>query len=189
MEKIKKSVIGIFLLFGLIIFSTSQVNAEIQNVSVTVLTNLNQFSGIWLGISTGGYKILAERGHDYTFRVFIKNGMDNRSLHNIGISPKENFSFKVNGITPNLIEQLKPMEIRIYYVNITIPENTTEKKYPILFDVIADEFPIGVFSLGGEKEQLEVVRKINMPLYVFFAIVSIIILALLFYRKYKQSKI
>jgi uncharacterized membrane protein len=186
MEKTKKRLLIISFIF-LIIF-TNLVQAEIRNLTVTI-SGPADYSSIWLGISTGGYKILAEKGNDYTFRVFIKNGMDNRSLHNVQISPKENFSFKINSITPQSIEQLKPMEIRIYYVNISIPENTTEKKYPIFFDVSADEFPIGVFSLGGEKEKLEVVRKINTPLYVFLGIISALILALLFYRKFKQSKI
>jgi uncharacterized membrane protein len=181
----KKEII-FFLVFCCLFFNINFINAEARNLTVNIVTP-GSYADIWLGVSTGGYNLIAEKGETYAFRVYVKNGMANKSLHNIGISPKTEFPFQVNSITPKTIDQLKPMEIRVYEVNITIPENTTEKKYNAAFDVFADEFPIGVFSLGGEKEQIDVVKKINTLLYIFLGILTIIILGLLFYRKYKQK--
>ncbi len=167
----------------LLLVEALSVNAEITNTSVTVM-NSQGYSDIWLGISTGGYKLIAEKGSSYTFRIFIKNGMANSSLNNIELFPS-NLSLDIISITPKSIEQLKPMEIRIYYVNVSIPENTETRKYPIKFDVASKEFPRGIFSLQSE---IKIVRKINTWAYIIYVILIAAILTELFYRKFKQSK-
>lgn len=155
-----------------------------KELNVTVVRP-SDYSDIWLGVSTGGYRLISEKGSSYTFRVFIKNGMSNRSLHNVEAIPS-NFPFEINSITPKYIEQLKPMEIRIYYVNVSIPENTERGTYPIKFDVSCIEFPMGVFSLESE---IKVVDRIKKEFYIVYVLLMIIILILLFYRKHKIKKI
>jgi uncharacterized membrane protein len=162
---------------------TSAISVNARELKISII-DVGNFSDIWLGISTGGYKLIAEKGSSYTFRIFIKNGMANRSLNNVELSPNS-LPFNLTSITPRSIEQLKPMEIRIYYVNVSIPGNTETGKYPIKFDIASNEFPRGVFSLESE---IKVVRKINTWVYVIYVILIVAILGLLFYRKLKQSK-
>jgi len=142
------------------------------------------FNDIWLGTSTGGYDLIAEKNTTYAFKVFVKNGMTNRSLNNIYIEPS-NLPFKVNSITPKTFEQLKPMEIKIYMVNITIPENATVGKYTLDFDIVSNEFPPGVFRL---EHDLKVVTKINNGLYIFYVLITVAILIWFFFRKGKIWK-
>jgi len=174
-----------WVLILIVILSTSSnnVSAVSKNLSVKIYTPLD-FTSIWLGISTGGYDVMTERGTTYTYRVFIKNGMNNNSLQNIYIIPN-NLPFKVNSITPKSFEQLKPMEIKIYLVNITIPKNATIGKYTMNFDVASDEFPPGIFRL---QHELKVVDKINIGLYVAFVLITVIILVWFFIRKTKIWK-
>lgn len=159
---------------------TSQVMAAFANISIISYSD-QDYSDIWLGISTGGYGLMAQRGNDYVFRIFVKNGMAERSLNNVVIS-SETFPFKINSITPKKIEQIKPMEIVIYNVNITVPNNATQGKYPFIFDVESEEFPTGVFKLS---EEIKIMKRINVELYAAYLLISIILLAVLFYRKRK----
>lgn len=176
---IKKGVIlSIAIAFCLL---TVSVDARELN---TRIVDVGNYSDIWLGISTGGYKLIAEKGSSYTFRIFIKNGMADRSLNNVELFPT-NFPLNITSITPRSIEQLKPMEIRIYYINVSVPEDLEPKKYPINFDVASNEFPRGVFSLQSE---IKVVRKINTWVYITYAVLIVAILGLLFYRKFKQNR-
>ena len=169
------------VLIILLILSIGIAGAKELNVSIV---NPGDYSDIWLGVSTGGYKLITERGSSYTFRIFIKNGMNNRSLNNVEMVPS-NFPFEINSITPKYIEQIKPMEIRIYYVNVSVPETEATGTYPIKVDISSSEFPIGVFSLESE---IKVVRKIRTSIYVIYATIIVLILFLLFYRKFKQNK-
>lgn len=181
-QKVKK-ISKYCIILVLLTFLAGIAEAAIKNESIKVLID-QDYSDIWFGISTGGYKLLAEKDSSFSFRIFIKNGMSDRSLHNVEISPN-NLLFNVNSITPKSIEQLKPMEIRIFFVNITIPPDIEEGKYPLNFDVSSDEFPRGVFRLDSE---LKVVRKIRTELYILYIAVIIGILVLLFYRKLQQNK-
>jgi len=158
--------------------------ADAKELEVTIVKP-GDYSDIWLGVSTGGYRLITEKGSSYELRVFIKNGMSNRSLHNVEIIPN-NFPFEINSITPKYIEQLKPMEIRIYYVNVSIPEDAEKGTYPIKFDVSSSEFPIGVFSLESE---IKVVNRLRKEFYALYVLIMVIILILLFYRKFKIKKI
>jgi uncharacterized membrane protein len=74
------------------------------------------------------------------------------------------------------------MEIVIFWVNTTIPANATIGRYPIMFDVSSDEFPAGVFSLSSE---IKVVKNIKVWLYALYALITLLILAVFFYRKRK----
>jgi hypothetical protein len=132
-------------------------SAEIQNVSLTVIGE-QDYSDIFLGISTGGYDLLAEKGSSFAFEVFVKNGMPDRALHKIAISPAS-FPFPINSITPKTIEEVKPMEIVMFIVNTTIPADAAIGKYSVSFDVSSDEFPVGVFFLSTE---IKVLNKINI---------------------------
>jgi uncharacterized membrane protein len=171
------------MLFSVILCSFI-ASAAITSMNVTKV-NPSDYSDIWLGVSTGGYKLIAEKGSSFTFELFIKNGMNIRSLHDVKISPSSDFQFNVTDITPKSIDQLKPMEIRFYLVNITIPEDTPEGKYPLLFDVSSAEFPQGVFSL---KDEIKIVRRINTELYIAYAVLSVLIIAFLIYRKIRLGK-
>lgn len=175
----KKVMMLLFLILGI-----GLVSGAIQDVTVDVLGEKN-YSDIWLGISTGGYKLIAEKGEDFIFDVYIKNGMNEKSLHNVEIAPTEDFPFKVNEITPKSIEQLKPMEIRRYLVNISIGADVANGKYPIKFDVLSLEFPRGVFSMN---EEIEIVRHIKWWIYILYGLASLLILAILIYRKIKMGK-
>ncbi len=179
----KQVIIFSFIISLAILFLSNNVYAAERNLSVKIYTP-QDFSDIWLGVSTGGYKIIAEKGTDYTFEIFVKNGMNNRSLHNVFFSQKD-FPFEVNSITPKVFEDIKPMEIKRAWVNVSIPENATEGDYKIKFDIESDEFPKGIFVLESE---LKVVRKIKTGLYLTYAAISIILLIILFYRKFKIEK-
>jgi uncharacterized membrane protein len=183
-QKTKKTslTLSLFLLFFTLALCESALAQE-RNLTVKIYTPLD-FTDIWLGTSTGGYDLIAEKGTNYTFEIFVKNGMNNRSLHNVYLGPN-NFPFEINSITPQIIENIKPMEIKRYFVNVSVPLNATEGKYQIKFDIGADEFPMGIFMLENE---LQVVRKLKTGLYATYAAISIIILALFFFRKYKLSK-
>ena len=172
----------VITLFAVLFFIPS-ASAAITDVNVTYMLN-KSYSDVWLGVSTGGYNLIAEKGETYEFRVFVKNGMSNRSMHNLEIIPAD-FPFSVNSITPRTIEQIKPMEIRIFYVNVTIPPNLISAKYPIKFNLVSEEFPVGVFSLESE---IKVVDRIKVELYLFYTFLILFILTLLFYRKWKQNK-
>lgn len=178
-----KILVSALIMISLFSVSSYYAAAVEKNLSVKIYTPLD-FTDIWLGTSTGGYDLMAEKGTTYTFKVYIKNGMTNRSLHNVYIVPN-NFPFEVNSITPKSIEQLKPMEIRIYVVNISIPENASTGKYGMDFEVASDEFPPGIFNL---EHELEVVRKMNTGLYVAYAVITMIILVWFFIRKGKIWK-
>ena len=154
--------------------------AAIKNATVTVLTE-QDYSDIWLGISTGGYDLITELSSTYEFRVFVKNGMPERALHNVKIAPN-NFPFAINSITPSSFQEIKPMEIVIFWVNTSIPSNATVGKYAIRFDVSSDEFPAGVFSLSSE---IKVVKNIKTWLYALYAFITLLILVVFFYRKRK----
>lgn len=171
------------ILTAAIMFFLLVINVDARELNVSIV-DTSGYSDIWLGISTGGYKLIAEQGSNYTFRVFIKNGMNNRSLNNVEIS-QNNLPFEITSITPKSIGQLKPMEIRIYNVNVSIPQNTQTGKYPIKFDVSCNEFPKGLFFLESE---IKVVREIKTSVYILYAFFIAVILALLFYRKFKQSR-
>ena len=171
------------ILTATILFFLFAINVNARELNVSIIDSAG-YSDIWLGISIGGYKLIAEQGSNYTFRVFIKNGMNNRSLNNVEISPN-NLPFEITSIIPKSIGQLKPMEIRIYNVNVSIPQNTKTGKYPIKFDISSNEFPKGLFFLDSE---IKVVREIKTYVYIIYAFFIGVILALLFYRKFKQSK-
>ena len=166
-----------------IISCSNFVTAGFSNVTVTSLTE-QDYSSIWLGISTGGYELITPIGQDYVFRIFVKNGMGNRSLHNLSISAN-NFTFQVNDIKPKIVEQIKPMEIIVFYVNATIPPDTKEGRYVLNMDVYSYEFPKGVFKLSSE---IKVVKHINTLLYGTYAAIAVLLLVWLFIRKYKISK-
>ncbi|OGJ21229.1 hypothetical protein A3K73_02310 [Candidatus Pacearchaeota archaeon RBG_13_36_9] len=174
---------GYILTILLIFFLVLEV-ASAKELNVTIVQP-GYYSDIWLGVSTGGYRLITEKGSSYELRVFVKNGMSNRSLHNVEIIPN-NFPFEINSITPKYIEQLKPMEIRIYYVNVSIPETEEKGTYPIKFEVSSDEFPIGVFSLESE---IKVINRLKKEFYILYVLIMVIILILLFYRKFKIKKI
>ena len=184
-NKLKKTrILFIFIitiLIGTIITSESQ--AQPRNLTVEIF-GPERFADIWLGISTGGYDVVAVRGKELNFRVFVKNGMADRSLHNLEIMPRD-FPFEIESIIPRRIEQLKPMEIVIFRVNTTIPEDAEIGRYRYVFDVKSDEFPTGVFELIDE---IKVVKRLRTELYSLYALISIIILAILFYRKWEISK-
>jgi hypothetical protein len=176
----KRMIISILFLSLFIIHLSS---AAIIDVNVTDISN-KSYSDIWLGVSTGGYNLIAEKGETYEFRVFVKNGMANTSMHNLEIIPID-MQFPVNSITPKVMDQIKPMEIRIFYVNVTIPSNILSTKYPIKFGLVSEEFPVGIFSLESE---IKVVDRIKVELYIFYTLLILLILFLLFYRKWKQNK-
>ncbi len=176
-----KKIIGIIFFVSLFFIPFS--SAAITSVDVDSLSN-KSYSHIWLGVSTGGYDLIAEKETYYEFRVFIKNGMANESMHNLEIIPSE-IPFTVNSITPKSIEQIKPMEIRIFYVNATIPPEISPGKYPVKFDLVSNEFPIGVFFLQSE---VKIVERVKIELYLFYSLLIVIILFWLFYRKWKQNK-
>lgn len=184
-NKLKKTrILFIFIitiLIGTII--TSEAQAQPRNLTVEIF-GPERFADIWLGISTGGYDVVAVRGKELNFRVFVKNGMADRSLHNLEIMPRD-FPFEIESIIPRRIEQLKPMEIVIFRVNTTIPEDAEIGIYRYIFDVKSDEFPTGVFELNDE---IKVVKRLRTELYTLYALLSIIILAILFYRKWEISK-
>lgn len=184
-SKLKKT--KIIILFTLIIIIsilvTNETKAQPRNLSVEIF-GPERFADIWLGISTGGYDVVAVRGKELNFRVFVKNGMADRSLHNLEIIPSD-FPFEIESIRPRKIEQLKPMEIIIFRVNATIPEDAEIGRYRYTYDVKSDEFPTGVFQLNDE---IKVVKRLNVELYAIYAITSIIILAILFYRKWEIAK-
>jgi uncharacterized membrane protein len=171
----------IFLLTSL--FFIPLASAAITDANVTDITH-KSYSDIWLGVSTGGYDLIAKKGETFEFEVFVKNGMNNRSLHDLEILPVD-IPFPVNSITPKIINQIKPMEIRIFYVNVTIPKNISSGKYPIKFNLISDEFPPGIFSLETE---IKAVDRIKVELYLFYTFLILFIIFLLFYRKWKQNK-
>ena len=177
----KKIVIILILLVSL--FFIPFLSAGITGVNVTDISN-KSYADIWLGVSTGGYDLIAEKGETFEFEVFVKNGMANQSLHNLEIIPKD-MSFTVNSITPKLIEQIKPMEIVIFNVNVTIPSETPSAKYLVKFDLLSGEFPVGIFSLETE---IKVVDRIKVELYIFYTFLIILIIFWLFYRKWKQNK-
>jgi hypothetical protein len=171
----------IFMLCAaMLLLCAPAAQAAIENASLTVISE-QDYSDIFLGISTGGYDLLAERGSSFAFEVFVKNGMPDRALHNIAISPA-NFPFGINSITPKMIGEVKPMEIVMFIVNTTIPADAQVGKYSVSFDVSSTEFPTGVFWLSTE---IKVLNRINTGLYAFYAAVTIALLALLFYRKRK----
>jgi len=176
-----KSVYVIYIIIGILL--SIMVSAGIENVELETFTD-NDYSDIWLGFSDGGYLLMAKAGTDYSFRIFVKNGMADESLHNVEISPKE-FPFDINSITPKTIEQLKPMEIRIFTVNASIPKDSEEKRYPISFDVKSDEFPKNVFIFNSE---IKVVRRVKNELYIFYMLIIIALFVLLFYRKHMIKK-
>jgi uncharacterized membrane protein len=158
-------------------------SAAITGANVTYIGN-KSYSDIWLGVSTGGYDLIAEKGETFEFEVFVKNGMTNRSMHNLQIIPKD-MQFPVNSITPKIIEQIKPMEIIIFRVNVTIPSEIPSAKYTVKFDLASLEFPAGIFSLETE---IKVVDRIRVELYLFYTFLILFILFWLFYRKWKQNK-
>ncbi|MGY4884711.1 MAG: hypothetical protein ACP5NZ_04000 [Nanobdellota archaeon] len=176
----KRTIILILFIF---LFFMPFLSAKITSANVTDISNMT-YSDIWLGVSTGGYDLIAKKGETFEFEIFVKNGMNNRSLHNLGISPDE-MKFQVNSITPKIIDQIKPMEIRVFVVNVTVPKDLLSAKYPIKFNVFSDEFPIGVFSLESE---IKAVDRIKVELYIFYTLLIFIILMWLFYRKWKQNK-
>lgn len=171
----------IIILFTALFFIPAS-SAAITDVNVSFLNK--SYSDIWLGVSTGGYDLIAKKGETYGFEVFVKNGMNNLSMHNLEIIPKD-MQFNLNSITPKKIEQIKPMEIRVFYVNVTIPQEIISAKYSVKFDLISDEFPAGIFSLETE---IKVVDRIKIELYLFYTFLILLILFLLFYRKWKQNK-
>jgi len=180
--KINMKKIMVIILFASLFFIPFS-SAAITSVDIDSLSN-KSYSHIWLGISTGGYDLMAEKGNTYEFRVFVKNGMSNQSMHNLEIIPAD-LQFPVNSITPKTIEQVKPMEIRIFYVNVTIPSDIPPGKIPIKFDLVSNEFPVGIFSLESE---IKVMDKANIGLYLFYTFLILLILFWLFYRKWKQNK-
>ena len=112
---------------ALSLLSLGGVAAEPRNLTVTVF-GPEIYADIWLGISTGGYDVVGEKGKDLVFRVFVKNGMTDRSLHNVELVPTD-FPFEINSITPRIVEQLKPMEIVVYHVNCSVPEDVNSALY------------------------------------------------------------
>jgi len=177
------SVALLLIMSVMLIINSHQVNAGFSNITVVSLTEKN-YSNIWLGISTGGYALITPINNSYTFRIFVKNGMGDASMHNLAIAPR-NFPFQVNSIKPKTIDQIKPMEIVIFYVNATIPENATLGKYPIIFDVYADEFPSDVFKLSSE---ITVVQKIDYVQYGIYLLIAIGLIIWLFVRKNRMLK-
>jgi uncharacterized membrane protein len=164
------------IMLVLIMLASSVCSA--RNLTVTVV-NPADYSSIWLGISTGGYELIAEQNKDYQFDIFVKNGMNNRSLNNLLIIPST-LPFRINSMKPEAIDQLKPMEIQRFIVNVTIPNNATIGKYKIEFDVASNEFPIGVFKFSGE---LKVVKSINWVIMFIESFFIILVLVLLVIRK------
>lgn len=181
-QKINMKKIVIILTLLVSICFIPLCSAGITNANVSFLNK--SYSNIWLGVSTGGYDLIAKKGETYGFEVFVKNGMNNQSLHNLEIISTD-MQFTLNSITPKIIDQIKPMEIRIFYVNVTIPSNISSGKYPVKFDLRSEEFPVGVFSLETE---IKAVDRIKIELYLFYTLLILIILILLFYRKWKQNK-
>lgn len=178
-----KNIIIVSAIIVVLFLLPMNVHAQARNLTVKIYTPLD-FNNIWLGTSTGGYDLIAEQGTDYVFEIFVKNGMNNMSLHNVYMTPKD-FPFEVKSITPKKFEELKPMEIKRYWVHIFVPSNSTEGKYPINFDIGSDEFPPGIFILENE---IKVVRKIRTGVYITYAAISIILIAILIYRKIKIRK-
>lgn len=178
--RLNKLILFIFLIFIL----QSTVYAETRELGVKIY-GPQDFSDIWLGISTGGYRLLAEKGTDYNFRIFIKNGMSERAINNFQIIEEE-FPFKVKDINPRSFEQIKPMEVVIIWVSAEIPEDTSRGVYPLKFGCSAVEFPQGVFTLESEIKVVKKIRKIYYPIYT---IIILGLIALLIYRKYKIKKI
>jgi len=161
----------------LFILIAASVFAGIENVNVTVI-KAQDYSNIWLGFSTGGYDLIAEKGTDFVFKLYVKNGMPDDSINNIKVSPQ---GFDVNSITPKTIEYVKPMEIVIFTVNMTVTDTTGT--IPANFDISADQFPKGVFTLESE---IEVVEEHNIFMYATYTILIIAIITTLIYRKYKR---
>ena len=157
--------------------------AGITNANVTSLTEVD-YSNIWFGISNGGYQLLAARGSEFVFRVFVKNGMSDRSLNNV-LLHTEQLPFQVNKVTPLEIDQLKPMEIGIFWINVTIPEDAQVGIHPLSIDVSSDEFPVGVFRLGT---QITVKKRIPIELYVFYACLTLALIIFTFVRKRRIDK-
>jgi hypothetical protein len=182
-RKINMKKIVILFMLSAFLFFIPFSSAAITDANVTDITH-KSYSDIWLGVSTGGYDLIAEKGETYEFEVFVKNGMNNRSLHNLEIIPVD-MQFPLNSITPKLAEQIKPMEIRVFYVNVTIPEEIPSGKYPIKFDLRSNEFPAGIFYLETE---VKAVDRIKVELYLFYTLLILFILFWLFYRKWKQNK-
>lgn len=166
----------VFLLLTITLIPSA--HAAFKNTSVTLLTN-QSYADVWMGLSTGGYRLLTERGLDYEFRVFIKNGMNDRSIHNLQVS-SQSFPFNIKKITPEKIEQLRPMEIKIVYVVVEIPEGSDIGTYPFEFDFSSNEFPTGVFKLAGE---IKVVKKLPKYLYPIYTTIILGLVVLLLYRK------
>jgi uncharacterized membrane protein len=178
------SALFIVLLFILTIpATTSQVNTIQKNLTVKIYTPLD-FSNIYIGISDGGYRLIAEKGTVYNFRVFVKNGMTNMSFHNIRLE-KNKAPFKIVKLYPENVDQLKPLEITIFYVDVEIPENTSKKNYPISFDLASEEFPGGVFQFESE---IRVVDRIKTEYYPIYSAIIIAFIILVIYRKMKFNK-
>jgi hypothetical protein len=165
-----------------LIFFISSSEAVITNTSISVLTE-QDYSQIWFGMSTGGYNLISEKNKDYIFSIYVKNGMAKTSLNNVELSSDS--EFKINSITPKSVEQLKPLEIRIFIVNMTIPKDIKSGKYPLVFDVSTKEFPVGIFKLNTE---IKIVDRIKYELYFIYTFLIILILIILFYRKIKLDK-
>jgi uncharacterized membrane protein len=172
-----------FLVLTILVMILLPQNVFAKNLSV-VVSGPSDYSSIWLGISTGGYQILTPAGSTYALKIYVKNGMNNRSLHNIQILT-DTFPFPVNTVKPKSFEQVKPMEIVVFTINMTVPSNTTLGDHQFLCDVTADEFPAGIFKL---QDKITVVKRIRWELYILYTLLCIAILVALFYRKYKLRK-
>jgi uncharacterized membrane protein len=159
------------------------VSAQVRNLTVQVY-GPSDFANVWLGISGGGYQLIAEKGKPFTFEIFVKNGMPNASMTNLEIAPRE-FPFPIEGITPKKMEMIKPMEIVRFVVTTTIPADSQQGYYNYAFDVSSDQFPIGIFTYS---DRFKVVDNINYPLYGAMAFISVAIIAVLLWRKYQLSR-
>ena len=154
---------------------------QVQGKNLTVkVTNPSAYSDVWLGISTGDYKLVAEQGKDFEFKIYVKNGMAKRAINNLELHPRE-LAFQLNSITPKLFEQVKPMEIVTFTLNVSIPKDAIGK-YPIILEPSADEFPQGVFQL---KDEIQIVSRIRYELYAMYTLMIIAIFVALFVRKYR----
>jgi len=120
-------------------------------------------------MSIDGDELIVPRGEDSSILIYARNDMLSTTIHNVSLKIL-NFSFKINSISPRIIEEIRPGQTVAFVINISVDSHTREAIYNFKLNLSGYELP----NSGVRwNTTIRVVRKMSTWYYIACIIIAL----------------